>query len=142
MKNLYYFYYRLLWLSVPRVFQEIKMWKEPGIFCNLIQRFRPLTIFWCLSRSDRSSFLGLKHRRTDYFVCLCYCSLWLIPSKFRPFVTWSSLVAFPLWPQNTREQWLSSNSHKRTWLLVKPSALWKKFILSGPHLLRSEKTQD
>lgn len=51
---------------------------------------------------DISSFKVLKYRRTDYFVCLDYCSVWLLPRKFRPFETWRALAAFPIWPTNTR----------------------------------------
>lgn len=92
----------LLWLSVPRVFQEIRTWKEPGIFLNLTWDSAPFQSSVASPSPDISSFQVLKYRRTDYFVCLDYCSVWLLPRKFRPFETWRALAAFPIWPTNTR----------------------------------------
>lgn len=79
MKNLS-FDYRLRWISVPRLFQEIRTWEEPHIFLIFIWRFKPLSIFCYLSRSRHQFILGPQTQR-DWLLCLLRLLFSLIASQ-------------------------------------------------------------
>lgn len=79
LKNLY-FDNGLLWLSVPRVFHEIRTWKEPGMFLNFIVRCSPLSIFCCLSKSRHHLISGPQIQK-NWLLCLPRLLFSLIASQ-------------------------------------------------------------